>query len=262
MPGKVTAPALKLFKQEKRKIVCATAYDALEASLLEAAEVDLILVGDSVANTKLGEHSTLGVTLEIMEHHVSAAAKGCDRALLVADMPFGSYQTSLEAAIESAVRLMQCGAEAVKFEGPYFEEGAHMVKAGIPFIGHLGMTPQSINVFGGHKVQGKDSEAAALILDSAKRLEDAGASAIVLELIPKDVSRQITSALTIPTIGIGAGIHCDGQIQVLMDLLGLSEHQYKHAKRYVDARSLFHIALSEYAKDVREGTFPTAENSF
>ena len=129
-------------------------------------------------------------------------------------------------------------------------------------MGQLRMTPLYINVFGGHKVQGKDAETAALIVDSAKRLEDAGASAIVLELIPKDVSQEVTRALSIPTIGIGAGIHCDGQIQVLMDLLGFSEHQYKHAKKYVDARSLFHNALDEYAKEVREGTFPTLENSF
>lgn len=261
MLDKVTAPKVRDMKARGQKIVCLTAYDANGAAIADAAGVDVILVGDSVGNVALGYESTLPVSLDEMLHHTAAASRACPRALLVADMPFGSYQSSVEQAVDSAVMLVKAGAEAVKLEGSFQKEIAAIVKAGIPVMGHLGMTPQSIHSFGGHKVQGR-ADAADRILNEAKQLEEAGVFAMVLELVPSELSYQISAAVSVPTIGIGAGVGCDGQVQVFHDILGLSGKLFKHAKRYTNARSTFIRAIRRYSHEVRDKSFPTDENSF
>lgn len=260
MPDKVTTPKIRGMKGRGEKIVCVTAYDAPTAKLADEAGVDLILVGDSVGDVVLGYPSTLPVTLEEMLHHTRAVRRGTERALLVADMPFGSYQSSIEKAMESAIALMKAGAEAVKVEGNSPAIRA-MVESGIPVMGHVGLTPQSIHQFGGHKVQGK-GEDAAHVKAAAKNIESQGAFSIVLEVIPSELAAEITRELAIPTIGIGAGAECDGQVQVLHDVLGLSEKRFKHAKAYLEGRTLVAGALAEYVKEVKEGAFPKEQNSF
>ncbi|HTQ11994.1 MAG TPA: 3-methyl-2-oxobutanoate hydroxymethyltransferase [Fimbriimonadaceae bacterium] len=261
MPEKVTAPKIRAMKQRSEPIVCITAYDAYFGRLMDEAGVDLVLVGDSLGNVLLGHETTIPVTLETMAHHTAATRRGVVRAMLCADLPFGSYQSSVSQCVDSAVTLMRAGAEGVKLEGEYFAEVAALVKAGIPVLGHLGMTPQSVNKFGGPRVQGKGGGGNALI-DAAKNLEDAGAFGIVLELIPADLASDITAALSIPTIGIGAGPCCDGQIQVMHDILGLSDRQFKHARRFVDGEGMLLEGLRQYTRAVRGRAFPTEENSF
>ncbi len=261
MRDKTTAPRLREMKREGRKIVCVTAYDAYFAKLADDSGVDLILVGDSVGNVLLGYRDTVSVTIEDMVHHTRAAARGVRRALLVADLPFGTYQASLAQAIETAASLMRNGAHAVKLEGDYPEIVAALVKAGIPVVGHLGMTPQSVNAFGGHKVQGR-GESGQAIGDAAVRLDAAGVSAIVLELMPADLAKEISLRIACPTIGIGAGAGCDGQIQVLHDVLGFADRAYHHAKAYAQGQVMAVDALRNYASEVREGKFPAEENSF
>jgi 3-methyl-2-oxobutanoate hydroxymethyltransferase len=261
MGDKITAPRVKGMKQRSEKIVCITAYDAYFGRLVDEAGVDVVLVGDSLANVLLGFETTVPVTLEIMVHHTGAVRRGVKRALLVGDMPFGSYQASIAQCVDSAVALMRAGAEAVKLEGEYYEEIAALVKAGIPVMGHLGMTPQSVNKFGGFKVQGKGSTGAGLI-ESAKRLEDAGAFSIVLELIPGDLASDVTAEIGIPTIGIGAGPCCDGQIQVMHDVLGLSNEEFKHARRFVDGGRILADGVRQYTEAVRSKSFPAEENTF
>jgi 3-methyl-2-oxobutanoate hydroxymethyltransferase len=244
------------------RVVCVTAYDAPSAAMADEAGVDLILVGDSVGNVVLGYQDTLPVTMAEMLHHVAAARRGCRRALLAADMPFGSFQPSTEQAVANGIALVKAGADAVKLEGPWEEAIQQLTRSGVPVIGHVGMTPQSHHVFGGFKVQGK-GEAGEAVLEAAKRIEAAGAFAIVLELIPADLARRITATLTIPTIGIGAGPHCDGEIQVFHDILGLSAGDpFRHTRRFLEGRRLFIEALREYAEVVRAKRFPTEENSF
>jgi 3-methyl-2-oxobutanoate hydroxymethyltransferase len=259
--AKTTARHVRSLKGE-RPIVCVTAYDAPGAAIADAAQVDVILVGDSVGNTVLGMRDTVGVTLDQMLYHTAAVRRGCENALLVADMPFGSYQASVDEAVRSAVALAKAGAEAVKLEGPYEQQIAAIVRAGLPVMGHVGMTPQSVNAFGGFRVQGREAEEAERILADARVVEEAGAFAVVLELIPIDLARRATRELAIPTIGIGAGPGCDGQIQVFHDLVGLGEGHFRHAKRYVEGRELFVAALRAYADEVRAGTFPTEEHGF
>jgi 3-methyl-2-oxobutanoate hydroxymethyltransferase len=260
MQEKVTVPRIRSMKGGR--IVCVTAYDAPSAELADSAGVDLILVGDSVGNVVLGYPSTLPVTLTDMIHHTSAVRRGCRRALLAADMPFGSYQPSPEKAVESAVALIQAGAEAVKLEGDFCEAIRLLTKSGIPVMGHIGMTPQSVHQFGGYRVQGRGKQSQALV-DLACRIEDAGAFCLVLELVPAVVAEEITEKLAIPTIGIGAGIHCDGEIQVFHDILGLTPGPpFKHTRRFVEGREVLLSALKEYAEAVRERRFPTEENSF
>jgi 3-methyl-2-oxobutanoate hydroxymethyltransferase len=261
MSDKVTAPKLKGMKQRAEKIVCVTAYDAYFGRLMDEASVDLVLVGDSLGNVLLGYETTVPVTLDQMVHHTAAVRRGVKRALLVADMPFGSYQASVSQCVESAVALMKAGAEAVKLEGDYYEEIAALTKAGIPVMGHLGMTPQSVNKFGGFKVQGKGA-AGRPVIDSAKRLEEAGAFSIVLELIPGNLASDVTAEIGIPTIGIGAGPCCDGQIQVMHDILGLATEEFKHAKRFVEGERLLLDGLKEYTASVRAKSFPADENTF
>jgi len=261
MAEKVTAPKIRAMKASGNKIVCLTAYDAYFGKLADEAGVDLILVGDSVANVCLGYPNTVPITLEEMLHHMRAVRRGVERAHLVGDLPFGSYNASVEQAVESAVLMMKSGAESVKLEGNYPEAITAMVKAGIPVMGHVGMTPQSVHNFGGFRVQGKGSQADT-VLEAAQSVQNAGAYAIVLELIPAELSRKITESLDIPTIGIGGGPECDGQIQVIHDILGLGSEVFKHAKRYADGESLFRNGIENYAAEVRNRSFPAPENSF
>lgn len=260
MSDKVTAPRIRGMKARGEKVVCVTAYDAPMARLADEAGVDLVLVGDSVGDVVLGYTSTVPVTLEEMIHHTRAVRRGMSRALLVADLPFGTYQASPEQAMNSAVALMKAGAEAVKLEGTS-DAVPMLIEAGIPVMGHVGLTPQSVNRFGGHKVQGR-GEDAELVLKAAKKLDEQGAFSIVLELVPASLAAQITEALSIPTVGIGAGVGCDGQIQVLHDVLGLSERTFKHAKPYMRGRDLVLESLQTYASEVRSGAFPEEQNSF
>ncbi|HEY0867034.1 MAG TPA: 3-methyl-2-oxobutanoate hydroxymethyltransferase, partial [Fimbriimonas sp.] len=207
MPEKVTVPRIRSLRDRREKIVCITAYDYVSGAIADAADVDLILVGDSVGNVVLGYESTLPVTLEEMLHHLKSVRRGVRRALLVADMPFGSYGGSVAQAVDSACLLMKAGAEAVKLEGSYPEEVEAMVKAGIPVMGHVGMTPQSVNNFGGHRVQGK-GEAGDQVLAAALAVAEAGAFSVVLELVPAALAARITEQLPVATIGIGAGAGC------------------------------------------------------
>lgn len=261
MSDRITAPKVRAMKARGEKIVTVTAYDSAFGAIADEAGVDVILVGDSVGNVMLGYDSTLPVTLEQMIHHTAATVKGVKRALVVADLPFGSYQVSPEQAVASSVALMKAGAQAVKLEGDYTDAVAAIVKAGIPVMGHLGMTPQSVHKFGGFRVQGKGN-AGSEIVDQAKALEEAGAFSFVLELIPAELAAEITSKVGIPTIGIGAGPGCDGQVQVLHDVIGLSPEVFKHARAYINGRQLVIEALKSYSADVRSSEFPTLENSF
>ena len=259
MSDKVTAPKIRAMKGRQR-IVSITAYDTAMAKLADQSGVDFVLVGDSVGDVVLGYPTTIPVTLDEILHHVRAVRRGVSRSLLVVDLPFGSYQPSVEVAMQSAVAAMKAGAEAVKVEGACDCIGP-MVRAGIPVMGHVGLTPQSVFAFGGHKVQGK-GESADAVLSAAQYVQEQGAFAIVLELVPAALAARITKCLDIPTIGIGAGVECDGQIQVINDVLGLSERAFKHAKAFVDSRSLAQKGLSDYVNAVRTGKFPEEQNSF
>lgn len=261
MGERITAPKLIAMKARGERIVCLTAYDVAFGLIADRAGVDVILVGDSLGNVVLGYDTTVSVTLAEMVHHTRATRRGVTQALLVADLPFGTYQSSVAQAVDSAVELMRAGAEAVKLEGDYPEAIAAMVKAGIPVMGHLGFTPQSVNKFGGHRVQGK-GDAGEEVLRLAAELESAGAFSIVFELVPSQLAAKASQQRSIPIIGIGAGIGCDGQIQVLHDVLGLSEGEFKHAKVYVDGRMSFENALKTYSEEVRSLKFPGDENSF
>lgn len=261
MSDRITAPKVRAMKSQGRRIVSLTAYDYTSGLIADAAGVDFVLVGDSLGNVILGFDTTIPVSLDHILHHVRATRPGVSRALLVADMPFGSYQSSPAQAVDSAVALMKAGAEAVKLEGSFTDAIAAITRAGIPAMGHVGMTPQSVNAFGGFRVQGK-GEDADQILKQAQEIEAAGAFAVVLELVPDSLSKRITECLDIPTIGIGAGADCDGQIQVFHDVVGLNTLHFRHAKRYAAGRSSFLRGIRKYAKDVREGRFPTSEHSF
>ena len=260
MPEKVSLPSLRAQYERGEPIVCLTAYDAMFAQIAEEAGADLLLVGDSLGTVLLGYRTTVPVTLEQVEHHLKAVRAGARRALVVADLPFGTYEPSIAHAMESAVRLMKAGAEAVKIEGDYPETVEALLRAGIPVMGHLGMTPQSVNAFGGHRVQGR-GEDGVRILEMARRLQSAGVFGIVLELIPAELAETITESIQIPTIGIGAGPKCSGQIQVISDVLGLGKRTFRHAKPYVEGRSLIADALAQYVAEVRSGEFPTMENA-
>lgn len=261
MADKMTAPAVRALKAKGEKVVCVTAYDYSSGQIADAAGVDLILVGDSVGNVVLGYETTLPVTLEQMCHHTSAVARGVKRALVVADLPFGSYQSSVSQAVDSAVALVKAGAAAVKPEGARTETVRAILEAGIPVMGHVGMTPQSVHQFGGFRLQGKGAAGDAVV-SAAKALDNLGVFAMVLELIPIDLSKKIGDVVDCPTIGIGAGPHCDGQIQVFHDALGLGTSMFRHVKRYADGYSQFVSGLTQYASEVRGGKFPTHEHGF
>ncbi|MHA2620962.1 MAG: 3-methyl-2-oxobutanoate hydroxymethyltransferase [bacterium JZ-2024 1] len=252
-------------KQKGERVVCLTAYDALFGQLVDEAGVDLILVGDSVGNALLGYPTTLPVTMEEMLHHTRAVARGVKNALIVADMPFLSFQVSPEEAVKNAGLFLQAGAHAVKLEGgrEIFPTITRLVGVGIPVMGHLGLTPQKVNAFGGYRAQGRSLDAAKAIIREARTLESIGVFGIVLESVPYPLARAITRWLNIPTIGIGAGPDCDGQILVLYDMLGLSRgHFPRFVKTYVDGWRVMGDAIRDYAEEVRRGSFPTIAHSF
>jgi 3-methyl-2-oxobutanoate hydroxymethyltransferase len=259
MSGKVTVPRIRAMRAQGERIVCITAYDALFGRLADEAGADLVLVGDSVGNTLLGYENTLPVTLDDIVRHTRAVRAGLGRALLVADMPFGSYESGTEDAIRHAVLLIKNGAEAVKLEGNHPDTVAALVAAGIPVMGHVGMTPQHVHRFGGFRIQGRDN--AEEVLQAACRLDEAGCFAMVLELIPGDLAARITQSVQCPTIGIGAGPACSGEIQVIYDVLGFSEKTYKHARAFASLRHQSADALSAYVASVRKREFPTEENT-
>jgi 3-methyl-2-oxobutanoate hydroxymethyltransferase len=258
----ITTQQLIQFKQQGRQIVALTAWDYAIAQLLDMAGVDVILVGDSLGMVTLGYQTTLPVTLEEMLHHAKAVRRGVKQALVVCDLPFLSYQESPQQAMHSAGRaLKETGAQAVKLEGGYAaiaQTVAHLTTAGIPVMGHVGLTPQSVHQLG-YRQQGKTTQTAERILHEAIALSEAGAFAIVLEHIPVDLARQITQKLPIPTIGIGAGSHCDGQVLVTSDLLGLSKWQPPFAKSYANLRQVITQAVQDYSTEVRERKFPEPE---
>ena len=258
------------FAEHKRKgerIVVMTAYDALFGRLVDESGVDAILVGDSVGTAVMGYTSTLPVTLDHMIYHAAAVKRGAKRALVIIDMPFLSYQASIESAVLNCGRAIQeTGVAAVKVEGasPEMLDTVHaLVRTGIPVMAHIGFTPQSVNTIGGARVQGREAEDAERLINEAKGLEQAGAFAVVLELVPAAVSARITKAVSIPTIGIGAGADCDGQVLVLPDVLGLNdEFNPKFLKRYAEMAKDVRTALDAWASDVRSGAYPDAAHSF
>jgi 3-methyl-2-oxobutanoate hydroxymethyltransferase len=271
--GKITVPSIlerkssvASQKPSSTKITCLTAYDYPTARLLDEAGVDILLVGDSLAMVVLGYESTLPVTLEEMLHHTRAVRRGTRRALLVSDMPYGSYHDDPMAAVRNAVRFVkEAGAEAVKIEGGErrMDLVARLVDAEIPVMGHIGLTPQSVNTFGGFRVQGKTEQAGDRLMRDARAVEAAGAFAIVLESIPRELGARITAELRIPTIGIGAGPDCDGQVLVINDLLGLSfGHAPKFTRRYADVGEIISRAAAQYCRDVQQGSFPSDEESY
>ena len=262
----VTIPAIIGKKNSRSKITALTAYDFSFAKILDATEIDIILVGDSLAMVALGFPNTLPVTMDEMIAHTRAVKQGVQNSLLVGDMPFMSYQVSGEQAIANAGRFLQeGGAAAVKLEGGVriAQKVRSIVQAGIPVMGHIGLTPQSVHQFGGYKVQGKNLLQARQIKQDARELEKAGAFAIVLEGIPSGLAEEITECLKIPTIGIGAGPHCDGQILVLHDLLGLTQDfTPKFVKRYANLDAEIKKAVGNYIDEVRSGVFPDMEHSY
>jgi 3-methyl-2-oxobutanoate hydroxymethyltransferase len=259
---RVTINQIKEMKQRAEKIVMLTAYDYSTAQLIDEAEIPLILVGDSLGMVVLGYESTIPVTMEEMLHHTKAVVRGTKKAMVIGDMPFMTYHISVEEALRNATRFIQeGGAQAVKLEGgvTVAETVRRIVDCGIPVMGHIGLTPQSIHQFGGFKMQGKTPEAAANLLADAKALEQAGAFAIVLETIPGSLARLITDKTAIPTIGIGAGPECDGQVQVINDILGsFTDFVPKHAKQYVKLTDIISKAVTQYRDEVKAGTFPSA----
>jgi 3-methyl-2-oxobutanoate hydroxymethyltransferase len=260
----ITIRDLRSFKDRGEPFIMLTAYDYPTARILDQAGVPVILVGDSLAQNVLGYETTLPVTMEEMLHHTRAVARGARDALIVGDMPFLSYQTSVEEGIRNAGRfLKEGGAHAVKVEGATFELSAALVERGIPVMGHLGLTPQSVHSMGGYRVQGRSEEDARRILDQAQVLEKTGIFSLVLEGIPAALAARITESLAVPTIGIGAGPHCDGQVLVLTDLLGLGDgHVPKFAKSYVDLRGAITGAVKAFRDEVAAGTFPDDEHSY
>ncbi len=260
---KVWPHRLREMKQRGEKIAMLTAYDAMLARTLDRAGIDVLLVGDSLGMVLLGYENTLPVTMDVMVHHTAAVSRGAERALVVADMPFLSYQVSIPEAVRNAGRLVQeGGAKGVKLEGgrAVLETVARLVEIGIPVMGHLGLTPQSVNRLGGFRRQAKSKEAARDLVEDAKALEAAGVFAIVLESIPAEVARTVSAELSIPTIGIGAGPHCDGQVLVSYDVLGLTEYSApSFAKRYAQLGDTISEAARSYAQEVRDGRFPSID---
>jgi len=263
-PKKITVPWVREAPARGERLAMVTAYDYPQARSADAAGVDLVLVGDSLAMVVLGHADTLSVTMDEMLHHVRAARRGLERALLVADMPFGSFHLGPEPAVANALRFVkEAGAQAVKIEGARVDVVRALVDAEIPVVGHVGLTPQSIHRFGGFKVQGRGAEARRALVVAAEALEEAGAFAVVLECIPSELAREVSERLTIPTIGIGAGPHCDGQVLVWHDLLGIEERiAPRFVRRYAQLGTATREALAAFAADVRRGAFPSPDESF
>ena len=264
--AKLTIPELAGLKREGQKIVMVTAYDAPGGRLADAAGVDLVLVGDSAAMTVLGHDSTVPATVDELIVLTRAVTRGASRPLVIADMPFGSFQVSDEEALRNAIRfLKEAGADAVKLEGagPSLSRVAALVGAGIPVMGHIGLTPQSATALGGFKAQGRTAEKAIQLLADARALEAAGCFSVVLEAVPAPVAARITRELSVPTIGIGAGAECDGQVLVWHDLLGLyAGHSPRFVKRYADLAGEIQKALEVYAGEVRSGAFPEEKHTY
>jgi 3-methyl-2-oxobutanoate hydroxymethyltransferase len=266
MGDKITVPHIVKMKQRGEKITCLTAYDYATARILDEAGVEMLLVGDSLGCVVQGNSNTLAVTMEEMIYHTRAVVRGRKRALVIGDMPFMSYQLNKEQALQNAGRfLKEAGAEAVKLEGgvTMLETIRAIVNAGIPVMGHVGLTPQSVHQFGGYKVQGRDANRRAMVLRDALAVEEGGAFAVVLEGMPVDLAQEITERLAIPTIGIGAGVHCDGQVLVIHDMLGLfDDFTPKFVKRYADVKSAVSGAVQDFIGDVKGRKFPAEEHSF
>ncbi|MBK7992673.1 MAG: 3-methyl-2-oxobutanoate hydroxymethyltransferase [Blastocatellia bacterium] len=264
--GKITVQVIQSRKEKKQKITALTAYDYPSARLVDEAGIDIILVGDSLSNVVLGHENTLSVTLDEMLVFARAVRRGCKRALVVGDMPFGSYHISEEQALISAVRyIKEGGVEAVKIEGGRNRAllVERLVENEIPVMGHIGLTPQSVHKMGGYKVQGKTINAAQSLIEDAVTLEHAGIFSLVLEGIPEEIAEMITERISIPTIGIGAGLHCDGQILVYSDLLGLTfGHQAKFVRKYADLKITISQALAEYVDDIHKENFPARKESY
>jgi 3-methyl-2-oxobutanoate hydroxymethyltransferase len=266
MGDKITVPHILKMKQRGEKITCLTAYDYSFARILDEAGVEMLLVGDSLGCVVQGNHNTLAVTLDEMIYHTRAVVRGRQRALVIGDMPFMSYQVSREQALQNAGRFFkEAGAEAIKLEGGVaVRDSIHaIVDAGMPVMGHIGLTPQSVHQFGGYKIQGRDKNRREMVLRDAVAVEEAGVFAVVLEGMPLDLAREITERLTIPTIGIGAGIHCDGQVLVIHDMLGLFEDfTPKFVKQFANIKSAVSGAVKEFIGEVKGQTFPAEEHSF
>ncbi len=263
---KTTTATFKLAKENREKLTMLTAYDYSTAKLIDESGIDSILVGDSLGNVILGYENTLSVTMEDMIHHTRAVARGVKNALVVGDMPFMSYQTSVYDAVVNAGRLIKEGkADAIKLEGgvKFKEHIRAIVDASIPVMGHIGMTPQSVNTFGGFKVQGKNIEDAKKVIADAKAVEEAGAFAVVLECVPSALAEYISDMLTIPTIGIGAGVGCDGQVLVYQDMLGLySDFTPKFVKKFGTIGESMKQCFTSYIDEVKNGKFPSAEHTY
>jgi 3-methyl-2-oxobutanoate hydroxymethyltransferase len=265
-PERITVPIVRGCKKRGEKLVCLTAYDYPTARIVDEAGVDLILVGDSVANTTLGYGNTVPVTLDEIVVHTKAVRRAVKRALLIADLPFGSYHTGADDTVRNALRLVkEGGAEAVKLEGGRNRAALvkRLVDEDIPVCGHIGLMPQAFNKLGGFRVQGRTKEAARKVIDDALALEEAGAFAIVLELIPRELAEHISQKISIPTIGIGAGAGCDIQVLVIHDLIGLSFGQLpRFVRQYANAREIMTDAITRFAADVRSGSYPSETESY
>jgi len=264
--SKVTTSVIRSMKEKGEKITMLTAYDYSTAAVMDEAGVDMILIGDSLGMVVLGYDSTLPVTMEDMLHHTKAVSRAVERAMVIGDMPFMSYQASVEEAMRNAGRFMkEAGAHGVKLEGgrEVAEITRRITSAGIPVMGHLGLTPQSVHQFGGYKVQGKGDTAAKRILEDAKILEESGAFSIVLEVVPATLAAEISKSLKIPTIGIGGGVDCDGQVLVVNDMLGMfKKFTPKFVKKYANLNANIKEAIEQYLDEVKKGAFPGKEHSF
>lgn len=264
--NKITTAVIKDMKKKNQKVTMLTAYDYGTAAVVDEAGIDIILVGDSLGMVVLGYESTLPVTMEDMIHHTKAVCRGAKRAMVLGDMPFMSYQVSVAEAVRNAGRFLQeAGAHGVKLEGgrEVAEVTRRIASAGIPVMAHLGLTPQSVHQLGGYKVQGKGDAAAKRMIEDARMLEEAGAFALVLECVPAQLAREITESLTISTIGIGAGVHCDGQVLVINDMLGIFERfTPKFVKKYANLNLQMKEAVRQYCDEVRTGVFPDDAHSF
>ena len=263
--GRVTVQSLRKMKKAGERIAMLTAYDFFTARVLDQSGVDVLLVGDTVGMAFAGHDTTLSVRIEHIVYHAEIVSRATERAMVVGDMPFLSYQLAIDQAVENAGRLMQDSkVHAVKLEGgramvPVIKR---ILRAGIPVMGHLGLTPQSVHRFGGFRVQGKDPESAARLRDAARSLQDVGCFAIVLEAVPTALSREITEQINIPTISIGAGPHCDGQVLVTLDMLGITGFDAKYLKRYADLSSVIRQAVETYVREVKENVFPSEEEGY
>lgn len=263
---RVTTQTLRSFKQNKEKIACLTAYDFSMAKIVDEAGIEVILVGDSASNVMAGHETTLPITLDQIIYHAQSVVRAAKRALVVVDLPFGSYQGNSEEALRSAIRIMkETGGHAVKMEGgeEIQESVIRILSAGIPVMGHLGLTPQSIYKFGTYSVRAKEEEEAELLKSNAKLLQDLGCFAVVLEKIPAQLAAEVTASLEIPTIGIGAGNACDGQILVIHDMLGINkDFSPRFLRRYADVYAVMFSAFENYIKDVKSADFPNEEESY